>query len=265
MASGVESVASNPEIHRANLEMADRIGAALWTLEVSEVVDVTPTIRQITFLCREPESLEFAPGNDLTLSIATRGDAVVRRRYSIRRVDPVARTVDLQFVLHGDGPAARWAARVEPGDCVEGVGPRGKITVSHEAAWHLFVADDAFVPAASAMIESLPASATAYVYFEVDGPKDELPFASSAAVAGPGFLHREGIDAGRSKVLLDALSSFDPPAGVGAVYVGGEHALTGEIRRVLVARGIPIDTIATKSYWRLGIANGDHGEPPRGE
>ena len=32
-----------------------------------------------------------------------------------RRQDPASGTVDIDFVLHGDGPAAAWAAAAEPG------------------------------------------------------------------------------------------------------------------------------------------------------
>jgi NADPH-dependent ferric siderophore reductase len=253
------------ELRAKNVEMAERLGVALWDLEVVAITDLAPSMREITFRCLEPHEPDFAPGNDLTLSIATRDDAVVRRRYSIRRLDRERRLVDLQFVLHGDGPAGRWAAGAQIGDRIEGVGPRGKIVVSPDASWHLFAADDAFIPAASVMIESLPADATAFVYFEVDGTKDELPFAAVAQLRGPGYLHRDGVEPGTSSVLADALGSFTPPPGPGAAYLGGEHRITNALRRILVDRGIAAEAIFAKPYWRLGRPNADHGEPPREE
>lgn len=37
------------------------------------------------------------------------------RDYTPRRYDPVARELDIEFVLHGDGPASTWAAQARPG------------------------------------------------------------------------------------------------------------------------------------------------------
>ena len=46
--------------------------------------------------------------------------------------------VDLDVVVHGDGPGARWAATTRPGDHIEAIGPRGKVALVEGAAWHLF-------------------------------------------------------------------------------------------------------------------------------
>jgi NADPH-dependent ferric siderophore reductase len=261
------SAREEPTVRAQNAELAARLGVDVWDLEVTEIVERSPSMRAITFACAPgaPETLTYQPGNDLTLAIATRGDAIVRRRYSIRRLDAAARSVGIEFVLHGAGPGGRWASEAAVGDRLEGIGPRGKIVLNEEADWHCFIADDAFIPAASAMIEALPEGATAYVFFEVATPEHDLELAPAATLGGPGYLYRDGTPPGRSAVLLDALGAFVPPPGRGQVYVGGEHLLVGAISRVLGERGVPPDQIASKAYWRLGRANGDHGEPPREE
>jgi NADPH-dependent ferric siderophore reductase len=48
-------------------------------------------------------------------------------------------------------------------------------------------------------------------------------------------------------------------------YLGGEHKVVNELRRLLIERGVDADRISAKPYWRLGRANADHGEPPREE
>jgi NADPH-dependent ferric siderophore reductase len=245
--------------------MAERLGASVWELEVAAITDLTPSLRQLTFACDSPESLTFSPGNDLTLAIATRDDVVVRRRYSIRRVDEANRTVDLQFVRHGDGPAAIWAENAEIGDRVEGVGPRGKIVVDPDAAWYLFAGDDAFLPAASAMIEAIPEGRPVFVAFEVDGPLSALPITATTQLSGPLFVYREGSPSGSSSILSDALSTFVAPDGRGMAYVGGEHKVVNALRNLLIERHVSPEQIAAKAYWRLGRANQDHGEPPREE
>jgi NADPH-dependent ferric siderophore reductase len=243
--------------------LAERLGVSVWELEVVGVSDPTPSMRTISFACTAPASLAYEPGNDLMLAFPIGSNATIRRRYSIRRVDPVARTVDLQFVRHGDGPAARWAEAAEAGQRLTGVGPRGKVTIDPVAPWHLFVADDAFIPAASSMIESLPPWTAAFVYFEVGDAPDELPIVAEASVAGPGFLYRHDTPPGTSTALIDALATFRPPPGAGRAYIGGEHKVTNELRKVLLKLGMAPEQIAAKPYWRVGRANAERGEPPR--
>ena len=243
--------------------LADRLGAYVWTLKVDAVIDLTPSMRRIRFACLEPDELRAEPGSDLTLAIATRGDATVRRRYTIRHLDPELRTVDLDFVVHGDGPAARWAANARVGTEIEGIGPRGKITVVPDVDWHLFIGDDSYIPASLEMIESLPAAASAYLYLEVEGPADEQPLECSVSLGGPHWVHRGAARPGEATSLIDALRGFSVPPGRGFAYIGGEHMLVNTVRRLLLDAGMAAEDMAPKPYWRLGSANADHGEPPR--
>ena len=80
----------------------------LLDLEVVEVNDRRPGLRSITF--GSPDLIEFTwiAGQDVMLEVP--GDRTVRRRYTIRRSDPVGGTLDIEVVLHGEGPFAFWAA-----------------------------------------------------------------------------------------------------------------------------------------------------------
>src|SRR5258708_12613444 len=84
------------------------------------------------------------------------GNRPVRRRYTIRHLDPDARLLTLDIVLHGDGPGERWVRSARPGDRIEGIGPRGKITASATADWHLFIGDESAPPAPFVMTHALP-------------------------------------------------------------------------------------------------------------
>ena len=134
----------------------------LLDLEVAEVVDAAPRLRSITFASADLVGFTWQPGQDVMLQVPGT-DRAVRRRYTIRRGDPEAGTLDIEVVLHGDGPFARWAASAAVGDRVEGIGPRGVITVREGAAHHLFVGDESAIPATFAMVEALPAGTTATV------------------------------------------------------------------------------------------------------
>lgn len=230
-------------------------GAWELSLEVVATEDVTPSMRRIRLAGDDLLGLDFAPGQDLMFAIPV-ANGTVRRRYTIRRLDPQAGTVDVDFVLHGHGPAAAWATRTKPGEAIEAVGPRGKVAIVPDADWHLFVGDDSAIPATLAMIESLPEGTNYTAFLEVDGPEDE-----QASTADVWWLHRKGVEPGASTALIDAVADFEIPAGTGAVYLNGEKKTIKRISAALQERGVPKDAIARKGYWVYGEANGDHGEP----
>ena len=47
------------------------------------------------------------------------------RDYTPRCYDPVANTLEIEFVLHDAGPATSWAEQVQPGQSLQIGGPRG--------------------------------------------------------------------------------------------------------------------------------------------
>jgi NADPH-dependent ferric siderophore reductase len=164
-------------------------------------------------------------------------------------------------VAHGDGPGAHWAAGVAAGDVVEGIGPRGKVLVDPEAAWHLFVGDESFTPATFSMVEALTPATQATVILEVGGVDDELPLDAVACPGGPRWLHRMQSPGEPSAVVLDAVRAVELPVGPGFAYLGGEFHTVAAVRDLLVERGLDKEQISAKPYWRAHMANASHGEP----
>jgi NADPH-dependent ferric siderophore reductase len=239
-------------------------GVSQWDLEVTEIVSLTPTMRRIRCTAPGLAALSYQPGQDLMLAVPAPGQTSFRRRYTIRAFDPAVPAVDLDMVLHGDGPAATWAASVQPGARIEAIGPRGKVTVEPDADWHLFAGDDSAIPASLAMAGSLPDPAHALVILEVDGADDEQ---SATTVDGRPipvqWLHRAGADPASGARLVAALGSIEFPAGLGHAYLAGELAMVADMRHALLARGLAAAQISAKPYWRAGVANAAHGEPER--
>src|SRR6202171_342086 len=143
-----------------------------WQLEVAAVQDLTPRMRRVQLTSADLDRFDYLAGQDMALTFRRGGSPPVRRRYTIRHYDRVQRRLDLDFVLHGDGPGMRWAQAARPGDGIEVVGPRGKITLVRDAAWHLFAGDATAVPGALAMMEALPADVPALAFLHVDGPEE---------------------------------------------------------------------------------------------
>src|SRR6266851_4236820 len=143
-------------------------------LEVTEAADLGPRMRRIRLTGRGLDDFTYQPGQDVMLVLAG-GDRPLSRRYSIRSFDPRSKTLELNVVAHGvHGPGAHWASAAQPGDRVNGVGPRGKIFLDQGADWHLFVGDDTAAPASLRMLEALPAAVPGLAFLEVAAAEDEL-------------------------------------------------------------------------------------------
>jgi len=226
--------------------------------------DLTPTMRRIRCTAPTLASFSYTPGQDLMLAVPTPSGETFRRRYTIRALDPTSPALDLDVVLHGDGPAAAWATSARPGDHVEAIGPRGKITIDPGADWHLFAGDDSAIPASLAMAESLPDPDPVIVVLEVDGTLDEqTTYVADGRKIRVRWLHRGGADPASSANLVAALEAVELPSGHGHAYLAGELGVVAAMRAALLARGMEAEQISAKPYWRAGRANAAHGEPER--
>ena len=141
---------------------------------------LTPAMQQVVLTAPELAGLAYRPGQDVMLMVDVDGDRPVRRRYTLRAIDPARRLLTLGIVRHEDGPGERWVRAARPGDEIEGIAPRGKIFPAENAAWHLFAGDFSALPAYFAMASSLPAQARVTLILEVPGPDDEQELAAEA-------------------------------------------------------------------------------------
>lgn len=176
---------------------------------------------------------------------------MVRRRYSIRRFDPGSLSLDVDVVMHGDGPGMRWAKQAQPGMTIDGIAPRGKITLDPGADWHLFAGDATAVAASLAMMEALPDSVPTLGFFLVDDRAEQQMVPGRARIE---WRFRE-ID------LRQALSQADLLNRSGHAYLAGEVGLVTGLKANLLARGWKPEDISAKAYWNRGRANAGHGEP----
>src|SRR5216684_5764070 len=156
-------------------------------LELAEAADLGPRMRRIRLAGRGLDDFTYQPGQDVMLVLGG-GDRPLSRRYSIRGFDPLSKTLELNVVAHGvHGPGAEWASTTEPGDRINGVGPRGKIYLDPDADWHLFIGDNTAAPASLNMLEALPAGVPGLTFLEVTAAADEL---ATSATQRVNWLHR---------------------------------------------------------------------------
>lgn len=235
-------------------------GTTRLPLEVAASRLLTPHMQRLQLTGAELAGFRYAPGQDVMLLVAIDGNRPIRRRYTIRSLDRAKRQLTLDVVLHGAGPGERWVRSARPGDRIEGIGPRGKITPSPSADWHLFIGDESALPAIFAMTESLPGDAFAMLLLEVPDPDDEQEL-SAPARTRVSWLHRLDRPAGDPAALAAEAAEVELPPGNGHAYLLGEARVVSLLRDVLGNRGLTPEQISPKAYWGRGRANAGHGEP----
>jgi NADPH-dependent ferric siderophore reductase len=247
---------------------------AVDVLTVTAVRDVTPSVRRVV-LAGNPDAVAAA-GPTVNLLVPRIGDAdprwpriqrdgrivwpdgshgIALRSYTARRQDPAAGELEIDFVLHGDGPAAAWAGAARPGALLAVAGAAS--LAERPAGWVLLAGDETALPAISRLLAGADPATAGVAYLEVAGPEEEQPLAAPLGVAVH-WLHRLGTPPGESTLLVDAVAALDPP-GTDDVFawVGAESAAVRAIRTDLRGRwGLGRAQHHAIGYWRLGRAMG---------
>lgn len=183
------------------------------------------------------------------------------RTYTVRRLDPEARQITVDFVVHGEhGVAGPWATAAKPGDTIHLMGPAGAYSPDPAADWHLLAGDEAALPAIGAALEALPPNAVGKAFIEVAGPEDEIELNAPESVA-INWIYRGGRAdlvgddrAGDHAPLIEAVTTTLWLPGQVQVFIHGEaqavmHNLRPYIRK---ERGVDAKWASISGYWRRG-------------
>lgn len=214
------------------------------------------------------------------------------RTYTVRRIDPVARRLVVDFVVHHDaGPAGSWAESAAAGQELVIVGPDERSEDRRSGLdWHpgtaqrvLLAGDETATPAICAILESLDDSYDVDAFLEVPTAADRLDLdvpghfrvtwlardarphgeslmsaVSAWTDASPDVLAKAA--APRTQDLVDVDVDIDllwdsPADADGDFYawIAGEAAMVKGLRRHLVQGcGVDRKRVAFMGYWRLG-------------
>jgi len=224
------------------------------------------TDKYVKLLLAKP-SLGLTPPYDLDELRATlpKEDRPARRTYTVRALDLDARTIAVDFVVHGDeGLAGPWAAAAQPGDLIALSGPGGGYAPADDpAVTHVLLGDDSALPAIGAALEAMPAAATGVALVEVAGPADEQPLAHPAGV-DLRWLHRDATGAEPGTLLLEAARGLERASRPVQVFAHGERTAMKAIRRLLQDDwGLEKAELSLSAYWALGRAEDRFQEEKR--
>ncbi|HET6552008.1 MAG TPA: siderophore-interacting protein [Dyella sp.] len=172
------------------------------------------------------------------------------RDYTPRLHDAARNELTVDFVLHGDGPAATWAEQAAPGQRIGAGGPRGSFVVASDFDHYVMIGDETALPAIGRWLEELPPSAHAIVRIEIPAVEDRQPLASRANVDLAWF-ERNGTDAASSTLLEEALRQLPTPEGDSFWWIAAESGRARRLRQHLAdERGIPKEWLRSTGYWK---------------
>lgn len=175
----------------------------------------------------------------------------VARNYTPRRYDAINRELDIDFYLHGDGPASSWAVQARPGQTLGIGGPRGSLLVSKDFDWYLLIGDETALPAIARRLEELPAETKVIALISIADSHDQIPLQHGKNVRIE-WIRNDDL----AMTLLQALQKQILPDGTGYAWIATELSQVQPLRHYLLDQGMNKTHIHAASYWRNGV--GEH-------
>lgn len=236
--------------------MFSRLPYDLFKVVAKRCVMVSPNMKRLTIDCTDLPIRPALPAQWLKVFITDKSTGKnVGRAYTVRHYNSATHELDLDFYLHGDtGPVGAWAMRVQAGDEFEvsELRSRSGVDVSASAATHVLLGDETALPAISAIIEALPATAQARAFISLADQADRV-LLRSAAPLSIGWLQRSNALSG---TLIEWLSKVDLSSDSATQYwVAGESVEVKAIRNLLLERGVSAAAIDASGYWKQGQAD----------
>jgi NADPH-dependent ferric siderophore reductase len=233
---------------------------------VTEVAEVSPRLVRVRFSGASGFD-GVQPAASLRLLVPTGDDLVMPAwngneyllpdgtRPPVRTLTPLPVAgggLDVEVVVHGNGPASDWAQAARVGQRAALSGP-GRGYEVPDAARFVIVGDESAIPAIGQLLAALPARAVAAseVHVEVASP--------SAQVDLPADVHWHVSDR-PGEALVAAVSGATIDDGT-RVWVAGEAAAVQRARRHLFdERGVPRAMTWVRGYWKHGRAADDSAD-----
>lgn len=243
-------------------------------IEVVSVETLTPHMRRVVFGGEPLHGFySAAPDDHVKLFFPNQDGQIVRptigpngaehepgvayspmRDYTPRHFDAQTDRLTVDFVLHGDGPAASWAAQAAPGQRIGAGGPRGSLIIADDFDTYAMIGDETALPAIGRWLDELPEGARAVAFIEIPDRHDRQPLSSRAEI-DIHWLERNGIDGATSRLLEDALAAWTAPAGETFYWIATESDRARGMRITLTERGVPKDCLKATGYWKAGDAH----------
>lgn len=228
-----------------------------YDIEVIFIEDITPRIRRITFKGELFGGIQQCKSAQWLKLFVPSASGVVTRAYTLRRHSPDSSSVDIDFVLHGEGAVGLWAQDAQIGETLGCSALRGGFQPLADAEWYLLVADETGTPAVMSILEGLGPGEYATAFLEAESA-EEWQGVDSLAKVDCIWIYRNEYAPG-TNMLLHAIGNATHPPGLGQFWIAAEASVAQEVREYLTEDcSIPRRLVRSKGYWMRGIA--DHRE-----
>lgn len=229
----------------------------LHVVEVRKTMPITPHMQRITFA--SSALMDFPvrrPAQWVKLFVPTpESEKPSGRAYTIRHFRESLYEMDIDFVLHGDGPCSTWAESAKPGDVVQIAGPRSGFRLDPQVTHLLIGGDETALPAIGAILEALPAGLTVDAFVDIPEDADVQTIHSNADVEIT-WLPRKGRDARTATDLAAAMMMANLPEENGEVWFAAEASVVRTVRRHFqLNRTMPRNRLMMSGYWKKGEAD----------
>jgi len=245
---------------------------------VTEVAPVTPFLTRVTLggaglanfrwpgpgshlklFLPEPgqRDVELPPADEQGLMVSVPGrPRPTTRTFTPRRWDAGSGQLDLEFVLHGHGPASQWAGQAKPGDLAAVSQPRSTFELLPDTRWLLIAGDESALPAIATILEAARADITVHILAEIEDGAHQVPLPDHTGTTIEWLPRVTGEQPGAT--LGAAINSWTPPPdeGPGQIWAACEALAVRDIRAHLLGPlGFARDRVVTRGYWRAGESN----------
>lgn len=243
-------------------------------LTVLKSVQLTSNMQRITFKAEDLSDfnmeseggyikLLFNDNGGTDLSGIPDGTRPMMRTYTVRNLRKEQNELDVDFVRHHHanaamtaetgGFASAWAQNAVNGDTISIAGPGSIKGLNAEADWFFLVADMTALPALSAKLEALPATAIGYAVIEINHPSDKQDLAKPQGIELVWVIKSD------EKGLTDRVRSQEWKAGRVAVWSACEFNNMRALRTYFRnEKEVDKDDLYISSYWKEGCTEDGH-------
>ncbi|MFN3601805.1 MAG: siderophore-interacting protein [Dietzia sp.] len=194
----------------------------------------------------------------------TPSETRLTRDYTPHSIDPDTGAFSLDFVLHGDGPAARWASGAGPGTELTFVGPKSSQILPEDATSMVMIGDETALPAIRRFLTERPVSVPARVVVLAAEKAAGKEMADELPMSGSDSLRLEFMPEPDGEVIGTLFGAVGDEHDLGErpfVWASGEARALLPLRRRLAGR-IGKDYRSITGYWHLkDLHDTTMGEP----
>lgn len=177
----------------------------------------------------------------------------IMRDFTPRKYSNAAKELEIQFVLHGDGPASTWAQSANVGDLLGIGGPKTSFIMPEDMDWLMLIGDQTAFPAIARCLDELNRDIPITLILKIEAADQKILFE-----------RRENLTivwvvaANDSPVFAHTVRDYTLPTGQGFVWAAGEASSMQLIHSYLVdTHHMEKGRVRVSNYWKLQSDNND--------